>query len=309
MELLPVVLTSGWASGINAYLVVLVLGLIGRFSEVAGIPEGLTRTDVLVVAATLYLVELVADKIPYFDSLWDAVSTAIRPTVGAVIGLLIAQDAPTLEQAVLAASGGAAALVSHLVKGGLRLIVNTSPEPASNIAVSVGEDVAVAGVTTLAVLNPVLAFTIAALLLGIGILLLVLLWSRVLRGWRRLRAWRARRAAALVPQPKNTSASAYSAGSTDLELARRLRQRHADDVGAAQRDHLPRSRRRAPRRWRAGRSGWRASGRRRSACRRAARARARWCAPPCRCAPRSPWPASRRCRRAGRARTRRASRP
>jgi hypothetical protein len=195
VELLPVVLTSGWASGINAYLVVLVLGLIGRFSEVAGIPEGLTRTDVLVVAAALYIVELVADKIPYFDSLWDAVSTAIRPTVGAVIGLLIAQDAPTLEQAILAASGGAAALVSHLVKVGLRLIVNTSPEPASNIAVSVGEDVAVAGVTTLAVLNPVLAFTIAAILLAIGILVLVLLWSRGLRGWRRLRAWRARRAA------------------------------------------------------------------------------------------------------------------
>ena len=195
MELLPVVLTSGWASGINAYLVVLVLGLIGRFTEVAGIPEGLTRTDVLVVAAILYLVELVADKIPYFDSLWDAVSTAIRPTVGAVIGLLIAQDAPTLEQAVLAACGGAAALVSHLVKGGLRLIVNTSPEPASNITVSVGEDVAVAAVTTLTVLNPGLALAIAALLLVTGILLLVLLWSRVLRGWRRFRAWRARRAA------------------------------------------------------------------------------------------------------------------
>ena len=195
MELLPVVLTSGWASGINAYLVVLVLGLIGRFTEVAGIPEGLTRTDVLVVAAVLYLVELVADKIPYFDSLWDAVSTAIRPTVGAVIGLLIAQDAPTLEQAILAACGGAAALVSHLVKGGLRLIVNTSPEPASNITVSVGEDVAVAAVTTLAVLNPGLALAIAALLLVTGILLLVLLWSRVLRGWRRFRAWRARRLA------------------------------------------------------------------------------------------------------------------
>ena len=198
MELLPVVLTSGWASGINAYLVVLVLGLIGRFTEIAGIPEGLTRTDVLVVAAVLYLVELVADKIPYFDSLWDAVSTAIRPTVGAVIGLLIAQDAPTLEQAVLAACGGAAALVSHLIKGGLRLIVNTSPEPATNITVSVGEDVAVAGVTTLAVLNPGLALAIAALLLVTGILLLVLLWSRVRRGWRRFRAWRARRAVVVV---------------------------------------------------------------------------------------------------------------
>ena len=195
MELLPVVLASGWASGINAYLVVLVLGLIGRFGQVAEIPLGLTRTDVLVVAAILYLVELVADKIPYFDSLWDAVSTAIRPTVGAVIGLLMAQDAPTLQTAILAASGGAAALISHLVKGGLRLIVNTSPEPASNITVSVGEDLAVAGVTTLAVLNPGLALAIAALLLVTGILLLVLLWSRVLRGWRRFRAWRARRVA------------------------------------------------------------------------------------------------------------------
>ena len=195
MELLPVVLASGWASGINAYLVVLVLGLIGRFGQVAEIPLGLTRTDVLVVAAILYVVELVADKIPYFDSLWDAVSTAIRPTVGAVIGLLMAQDAPTLQTAILAAAGGAAALTSHLVKGGLRLIINTSPEPASNIAVSVGEDLAVAGVTTLAVLNPGLALAIAALLLVTGILLLVLLWSRVLRGWRRLRAWRARRAA------------------------------------------------------------------------------------------------------------------
>jgi len=195
VEFLPVVLASGWASGINAYLVVLVLGLIGRFGQVAEIPLGLTRTDVLVVAAILYVVELVADKIPYFDSLWDAVSTAIRPTVGAVIGLLMAQDAPTLQTAILAAAGGAAALTSHLVKGGLRLIINTSPEPASNIAVSVGEDVAVAGVTTLAVLNPGLALAIAALLLVTGILLLVLLWSRVLRGWRRLRAWRARRAA------------------------------------------------------------------------------------------------------------------
>jgi Domain of unknown function (DUF4126) len=202
VELLPVVLASGWASGINAYLVVLVLGLIGRFGQVAEIPLGLTRTDVLVVAAALYVVELVADKIPYIDSLWDAVSTAIRPTVGAVIGLLMAQDAPTLQQAILAASGGAAALASHLVKGGLRLIVNTSPEPASNITVSVGEDVAVAGVTTLAVLNPVLALTIATILLALGILLLVLLWSRVLRGLRRFRAWRAGR------QPKKISASA-----------------------------------------------------------------------------------------------------
>lgn len=188
--MLPAVLASGWASGINAYLCVLVLGLLGRFAGVDGVPEGLMRTDVLIVAGALYAAEFVADKIPYVDSVWDTLSTAIRPAVGAVIGLLIAPDAPTLQQAVLAASGGATALVSHLVKGGLRLVVNTSPEPVTNIGVSVGEDVAVAGVASMALLHPVPALVIAGVLLLLGIVLLVLLWTRVRRGWGRLRAWR-----------------------------------------------------------------------------------------------------------------------
>ena len=192
MELVPAVLASGWASGVNAYLCVLVLGLLGRFGGVESVPEALTRTDVLVVAAVLYVLEFVTDKIPYVDSLWDSISTAIRPTVGAVIGLLVAGDASTLEQAVLAVSGGGAALVSHLVKGGLRLIVNTSPEPATNIGVSLGEDVAVAGVATLTVVAPWLALTVAGIFLVTGIVLLVLLWSRVRRGYRRYRAWRER---------------------------------------------------------------------------------------------------------------------
>ena len=194
MELVPAVLASGWASGINAYLCVLMIGLLGRFGGIEAVPEALTRTDVLVVAGILFLVEFLADKIPYVDSAWDAISTAIRPTVGVVLGLLIAGDATSLEQAVLAASGGAAALVSHLVKGGLRLIVNTSPEPVTNIGVSLGEDVAVAGVATLTVLAPQVAFGIAAVLLVLGIILLVLLWTRVRRGYRRFRAWQGRRA-------------------------------------------------------------------------------------------------------------------
>lgn len=194
MELVPAVLASGWASGVNAYLCVVVLGVLGRFGGVEAVPEALTRTDVLVVAAALYLLEFVTDKIPYVDSAWDAISTAIRPTAGAVIGLLIAGDASSLEQAVLAASGGAAALASHLVKGGLRLVVNTSPEPVTNIGVSLGEDVAVAGVAMLTVVAPWVAFGIAAGLLALGLVLLVLLWTRVRRGYRRFRAWRERRA-------------------------------------------------------------------------------------------------------------------
>ncbi len=195
VELLPTVLASGWASGINAYLCVAMLGLLGRFGGVEAVPEALTRTDVLVVAGVLYLVEFVADKVPYLDSIWDAISTAIRPTAGAVLGLLLAGDASSLEQAVLAASGGGAALISHLVKGGLRLTVNTSPEPFTNIGASLGEDVAVAGVATLAVLNPVAALAVAGVLLVLGILLLAFLWTRVRRGHRRLQDWRARRRA------------------------------------------------------------------------------------------------------------------
>ncbi len=190
-ELLPLVFTSGWASGVNAYATVLLLGLLGRFAGLDAVPTGLERTDVLIAAAVLYAVEFVADKVPYVDSTWDAVHTAIRPTVGAVIGLLVAGDAATLDQAVLAATGGVTALLSHLVKAGLRLAVNTSPEPASNIGVSLLEDFSVAGVIAVALAAPWVAAGIAAVLLALGITLVVLLAKRI----RRARArWRARRA-------------------------------------------------------------------------------------------------------------------
>ncbi|MCO1660189.1 DUF4126 domain-containing protein [Pseudonocardia humida] len=201
MELLPTVVASGWASGINAYLCVAILGLLGRFGGVEAVPEVLTRTDVLLVAAALYLVEFVADKVPYLDSIWDALSTAVRPTAGVVLGMLLAGDASSVEQAVLAATGGGTALVSHLVKGGLRLVVNTSPEPVTNIGTSLGEDVAVAGVAAMAVLNPVPAAIIAGFLLVIGLLLLIFLWQRVRRGYRRLQDWRARRRAGAPTRP------------------------------------------------------------------------------------------------------------
>lgn len=186
-ELLPLVFASGWASGVNAYATVLLLGLLGRFAGVDAVPSGLERTDVLIAAAVLFVVELVADKVPYVDSTWDTIHTAIRPTVGAVIGLLVAGEADSLETAVLTATGGVTALVSHLVKAGLRLAVNTSPEPASNIAVSVAEDVSVAGVVALAVAAPWVAAGIAALLLVSGATLVVLLASRIRRGLRRRR--------------------------------------------------------------------------------------------------------------------------
>ena len=197
---MPLVASSGLASGVNAYLVVLVLGLADRFWQLAQVPDVLARTDVLVVAAVLYAVEFVADKIPYIDSTWDAISTAIRPSVGAVIGLLLAGDVSTLEQALYAVLGGGAALASHTVKAGLRLAVNTSPEPFTNATTSVGEDLGVATVVLLAVTYPWIALTVALVLFGVGVWLLVYLLTRIRRGWRRWRAWRENRVQQGVPR-------------------------------------------------------------------------------------------------------------
>ena len=175
-QLLPLVFTAGWASGINPYLVVLLLGLTGRLTDL-GIPDALTRTDVLIAAAVLTAIDFVADKISFVDSTWDAVNTAIRPVAGTVIALLIAGDATSLQQALLAATGGVTAFASHLVKAGIRLGVNTSPEPASNVVVSVTEDVTVTGVVLLALAAPWAAAAIALVLLVSGATLVALLWS------------------------------------------------------------------------------------------------------------------------------------
>ena len=189
VELLPLVVSSGWASGVNAYLVVLVLGLADRVWGLGQVPDVLARTDVLVVAGVLFAVEFVADKIPYLDSSWDAVSTAIRPTVGAIIALLLAGDVSSLEQAVYAVLGGGTALASHGVKAGLRLAINTSPEPVTNVGTSLGEDLSVVGVVLLAVTYPWIALAVSLLLLALGVTTIVLLVRRIRRGWRR---WRAR---------------------------------------------------------------------------------------------------------------------
>lgn len=193
MEALPLAFTTGWASGINAYACVLVLGLLGRFAGVDEVPAALTGTGVLIAAGALFAFEFVADKIPYVDSAWDAVSTVIRPTVGAVIAALLSGDASTLDQALAVTTGGGVAMISHFVKASLRLAVNTSPEPASNIAVSSGEDVAVAGVVSLAAFHPTAALIVAAVLLVLGLIAVYFALRAIRRGLVRYRAWRAGR--------------------------------------------------------------------------------------------------------------------
>jgi hypothetical protein len=170
---IPLIFTSGWASGINCYAVVLMLGLLGRFGHEPAVPPTLERWDVLAVAAVLFACQFVAGKIPYVDSAWDLVQTAAA-----------------------AAVGGGASLVTHLAKTGIRLGVNASPEPVSNIIASVLEDLAVAGMVAFALLHPVPAAILAAVLLGLGLLATVLLARRIRRSWRNRRARRQQRRAA-----------------------------------------------------------------------------------------------------------------
>lgn len=201
MESLALTFSSGWASGVNAYLVVLVLGVAERVAPSAEIPDVLGRWEVLAVAGVMYAFEFVADKVPYVDSAWDAVSTVIRPVVGGVIGALIAGDSAALSELAGGGVGGASALASHTVKAGTRMAVNTSPEPFTNIGLSLGEDVVVLGLVWFAIEHPYVAAGIAAALLVIGLVVLWLAIRAVRRGWRRFRAWRARRRTPPSPAP------------------------------------------------------------------------------------------------------------
>jgi hypothetical protein len=194
--MLPVslIFTSGVASGVNSYAAVLVLGLLGRFGHIAAIPPVLERPSVLAAAAVLYIGQFVVGKIPVLDSVWDVVHTALRPVVGGAVGVVMAQHAHASPAATLAAAalGGGSALASHVIKTGIRVGVNVSPEPFSNIAASLLEDAGVVGLVWFAVFHPAKAAVVAAVALAVGITLFALLASRIRRGWQRRRDARAR---------------------------------------------------------------------------------------------------------------------
>jgi hypothetical protein len=178
--------SGGWASGISAYATVLILGVAGR-AGLADTPDLLQRTDVLVVMALFTAIEFVADKIPYADSLWDTVHTVVRPIVAAVLGWIFVADGSSAEQFAGATVAGGLALLSHSAKAGIRLAINTSPEPASNVAVSTAEDAVLLGVLLLATQYPWLAAGIALVVLILMLTTVIMIARRARRGWRRLR--------------------------------------------------------------------------------------------------------------------------
>ena len=166
VELLGVASSVSLLAGWRMYLCVFAVGLAMRLNWLH-LPTHLHNLDVLanpwvIGAAGLSLVaEFLADKVMWFDSLWDAVHTAIRPVGGALLALAIVDPSDPAWQAVILLLGGSAALATHTAKAGTRALVNASPEPVSNIVVSTGEDVATAGLLTLAIANPIAAIGVA----------------------------------------------------------------------------------------------------------------------------------------------------
>jgi len=193
VDLFGLISGSGWAAGLNLYAVAFLLGIVGRLG-LAPVPEVLTHSDVLAMAGGLYLLEFVTDKVPYVDNLWDAAHTVVRPLGAAAIGYLLAGEATTAGQALAAAVSGSLAATSHAAKASTRAAVNVSPEPFSNIFLSLTEDVLVAVIVALAIVFPVVVIAVVALFAFLAVFFTVKLWGAVRKLLRRRRAGRARTA-------------------------------------------------------------------------------------------------------------------
>jgi len=154
---LAIAMGSGWVSGINLYATVATLGLLGRFAHLRlpGELGLLSNWWIIGFALGLYLIEFFADKIPYLDSAWDAIHTFIRIPAGAVLAATAFGDFDPRVQVVAFLLGGGLALTAHGTKATARAAINLSPEPVSNIVVSLTEDVVAIGSIFLAVFFPV----------------------------------------------------------------------------------------------------------------------------------------------------------
>ena len=165
------------AAGINLYATVAILGLASRYGWVTLPPQFKVFDNdvIIIVALVMYVVEFLADKIPWVDSVWDLIHTVIRPVGGALIAVAaLGQASPTVE-GLVALLGGTVAAGTHLTKAGTRVMVNASPEPFSNWALSLLEDVFVVGLGLLTLKYPLLALGVAVVLLVV-----IIIFARVL---------------------------------------------------------------------------------------------------------------------------------
>jgi hypothetical protein len=181
---LTLALGSAWTSGINLYATVSVLGLLQKFSAVK-LPGGLDVLDnwwIIGVAGGLYIIEFVADKVPYVDSVWDVVHTFIRVPAGAAVAYAATNQMDASATVIATLLGGGLAFSSHGTTAALRATANLSPEPVSNWILSIVEDIIAFAGTILAVVAPVLI----AIVLGIFLIFFVWFFPKVIRAIMRL---------------------------------------------------------------------------------------------------------------------------
>lgn len=185
LSLLGVALGLAYLAGINLYLTVFATGLSIHFHWITLAPayqslEVLGHPAVIIVAGVLYFLEFFADKIPWVDSAWDAVHTVIRPIGGALLAVQTLGHPSPAFTVIVALLAGGTSLVSHTAKAATRLTSNTSPEPFSNVALSLGEDVAVLGGLALIYYNPLLALFV----FGLAIVAFLYFAPKILRAMK-----------------------------------------------------------------------------------------------------------------------------
>lgn len=174
-----VLLLAGWSSGISLYLTAALLGIAGRMHWIA-LPGGLETLQnpfLIALALILYGIEFIADKVPYVDSAWDSIHTAIRPLGASLLGFMAGTEHGPVLQMGYALLTGSVALNMHALKATSRLAINTSPEPFSNIAASTAENTAVFFMYWLFVKHPVIACLLIVAILIAAFFLIRLLWG------------------------------------------------------------------------------------------------------------------------------------
>ena len=187
-----------FAAGINLYATVAILGLASRYHWVALPPQyqAFDNDFIIATALGLYVIEFIADKIPWFDSVWDTIHTAIRPIGGALIAVTTIGDASPTTEVLVGLLGGTLAAGTHFSKAGTRALANTSPEPFSNWILSLAEDGFVVMLGLVALKYPL----IAAMIVIFGAAVIVMFAAILVRAIRRRWAGRATRNSELRPQ-------------------------------------------------------------------------------------------------------------
>jgi hypothetical protein len=188
IETLGLALGAGFSSGLNLYATVATLGFLERFGVIHLPPalHALSHPAILAIALVLYLLEFFADKIPYVDTVWDAIHTFIRPPAAALLAFGAAGAAPAEWRWAAALLAGGVALTSHGTKASARAAVNTTPEPFSNWALSFGEDVLAVWLTWMATAHPLATTVIVVALVAFSVFLLFHLFRFARRALQRL---------------------------------------------------------------------------------------------------------------------------